>query len=154
MTTTTISISDYSIKNYKRTSGREGHGYEVTLYRLGSRIGTVVDYGDGGCADFHIESEFRSIVQTELDTIARTIYPEFSSLSDLAEMAISYLVDCLQNDKDSKKGVVLKKRPDNNSDSVDYNPSFVAKGYTEAQIREQFPNAVIWNTASRSWVAI
>jgi hypothetical protein len=40
----------YTFKAYKRTTGREGHGFIANLYRGKTKLGEVADYGDGGGA--------------------------------------------------------------------------------------------------------
>ena len=38
----------YAVKAVKSFMGREGYGYECSLYKDGKRIGTVTDVADGG----------------------------------------------------------------------------------------------------------
>ena len=41
-------IKNFQMKNIKNILGREGYGCSASLYLDGKRIGTYVDYGDGG----------------------------------------------------------------------------------------------------------
>lgn len=45
----------YSVKNVKSFQGREGYGFECSLYRDGKKIGTVTDTANGGCYDFYLK---------------------------------------------------------------------------------------------------
>ena len=44
----------YAVKNVKTFMGREGHGYECSLYKDGKKIGTVTDTANGGEVDFYL----------------------------------------------------------------------------------------------------
>lgn len=155
MTTTTAyttTLADYAIKNVKTYSGREGGGYQATLYRFGARVGTVVDYGDGGCADFHIEGVSHDLVIGELDAIARQLHPEFASLEDISELAIDALINAYENDKASKKAVVFKKSAD---DEAIYSVKLgtdITRDYATRYIYSKHADAVVWDVPSRSWV--
>ena len=43
----------YEVKNVKNFQGREGYGYECSLYCDGKRVGKVVDVASGGQARFY-----------------------------------------------------------------------------------------------------
>ena len=45
------SIKGFQLKNVKNIRGREGYGCSATMYLDGKKIGTYVDYGDGGCEE-------------------------------------------------------------------------------------------------------
>ena len=47
----------YSVKNVKSFMGREGYGFECSLYRDGKKIGTVTDTANGGMTDFYLDSK-------------------------------------------------------------------------------------------------
>lgn len=41
-------FGDYSVKNVKSFMGREGYGFNCTLYRKGKKVGTCMDDASGG----------------------------------------------------------------------------------------------------------
>jgi hypothetical protein len=41
-------FGDYSVKNVKNFMGREGYGFNCTLYRNGKKVGTCIDDASGG----------------------------------------------------------------------------------------------------------
>lgn len=43
----------YSVKNLKTWNGREGYGWQCSLYRDGKRVAEVTDHGNGGDIDFN-----------------------------------------------------------------------------------------------------
>ena len=45
----------YSVKAVKSFQGREGYGFECTLYLDGKKIGTVTDTAGGGMVDFYLD---------------------------------------------------------------------------------------------------
>lgn len=51
------SIKGFQMKNVKNILGREGYGCSGTLYLKGKKIGTYIDYGDGGCEDIEYISK-------------------------------------------------------------------------------------------------
>jgi hypothetical protein len=44
----TVIANPYSVKNVKTFMGREGYGFECSLYKDGKRLGVVTDTCDGG----------------------------------------------------------------------------------------------------------
>jgi len=44
----------YTVKGVKSFRGREGHGFECSLYKDGKKIGTVTDHANGGEVDFYL----------------------------------------------------------------------------------------------------
>jgi hypothetical protein len=45
----------YTVKNVKSFRGREGYGFNASLYRDGKRVALVMDAADGGCMSFEFE---------------------------------------------------------------------------------------------------
>ena len=45
----------YTVKSVKNFQGREGYGFECSLYKDGKRIGTVTDTASGGMIDFYLD---------------------------------------------------------------------------------------------------
>ena len=45
------SIKGFQMKNVKNILGMEGYGCSATMYLNGKKIGTYVDYGNGGCEE-------------------------------------------------------------------------------------------------------
>jgi hypothetical protein len=50
-----LKTSKYQVKNVKSFQGRQGYGYECSLYRGGKRVAKVVDTASGGEVDFYWE---------------------------------------------------------------------------------------------------
>ena len=48
METATATKNPYTVKGVKSFMGREGHGYECSVYKDGKRLGTVTDVANGG----------------------------------------------------------------------------------------------------------
>jgi len=46
-------MSKYEVKNVKSFRGREGYGFNASLYRDGKRVAHVDDEGNGGCYRYH-----------------------------------------------------------------------------------------------------
>jgi len=46
---------NYTVKNVKSFMGREGYGFECSLYKDGKKIGTVTDTAGGGMTDFYLD---------------------------------------------------------------------------------------------------
>lgn len=46
-------IPVYTVKNIKSFEGREGLGFNASLYRDEKSIGMVIDSGNGGCYDYN-----------------------------------------------------------------------------------------------------
>jgi len=53
----------YAVKNVKSFQGREGIGYECSLYRDGKRVATVVNTANGGETDFYWKDMDKSRVE-------------------------------------------------------------------------------------------
>jgi len=64
----------YTVKNVKSFQGREGYGFECSLYRDGKRIGTVTETASGGMVDFYLDKGEEKI----LDDFCKTL-PKWGS---------------------------------------------------------------------------
>ena len=61
----------YTVKNVKDFIGREGHGYECSLYKDGKRIGRVTDTAGGGMVDFYLDKGEKEILDTHCKTLPK-----------------------------------------------------------------------------------
>lgn len=61
----------YTVKNVKSFQGREGTGYECSLYKDGKRIGKVTDTADGGEADFYLNKGEIEILEAHCKTLPK-----------------------------------------------------------------------------------
>lgn len=50
-------IKGFQLKNVKQIIGREGYGCSASMYLNGKKIGTYIDYGDGGCEEVNYTSK-------------------------------------------------------------------------------------------------
>lgn len=55
---TTFDHSGYSLKNIKKFTGMEGHGFNATVYKDGKKLGEVRDMADGGPCNFSVDKSF------------------------------------------------------------------------------------------------
>ena len=61
----------YAVKNVKSFMGREGGGYECSLYKNGKRIGTVTDTAGGGMVDFYLNKGEKEILDAHCLTLPK-----------------------------------------------------------------------------------
>lgn len=61
----------YTVKNVKSFQGREGNGYECSLYKDGKKIGTVTDTASGGMTDFYLDKGEKEILDAHCLTLPK-----------------------------------------------------------------------------------
>ncbi len=61
----------YTVKNVKSFQGREGYGFECSLYKDGKKIGTVTDTAGGGMTDFYLNKGEKEILDTHCKTLPK-----------------------------------------------------------------------------------
>ncbi len=73
-----MGIAGYSVKNIRKTTGREGDGLLCSLYRDGRRVAIYADYGDGagGTLDFSSREESEQYYRTVWNSADRWIQAE------------------------------------------------------------------------------
>ena len=111
---------EYSVKNVKSFQGREGNGYECTLYLDGKKIGTVTDVADGGgYAQFYISRKDIEKLDAHCKSLPRIYYGDNEQSTSLTkeqyeefwkdgqeitkDTFLSSLVDKWENDKRMKR---------------------------------------------------
>lgn len=67
----TATRNPYTVRGIKSFQGREGYGYECSLYRDGKRIGKVVDTAHGGMVDFYLDKGEKEKLDTYCDAIPK-----------------------------------------------------------------------------------
>lgn len=59
-------IYGLELKAVKKTYGRECEGFIANLYMDNKKVGSVADYGDGGCIDVSLESQREEVFRRAL----------------------------------------------------------------------------------------
>lgn len=59
-------IYGFELKAVKKTYGMEGEGFIANLYMDNKKVGSVADYGDGGCIDVSFESQREEVFKRAL----------------------------------------------------------------------------------------
>lgn len=107
----------YEVKNVKSFMGREGYGYECTLYKDGVRIGTVTDTADGGCADYYLNKGEKELLDTYCKTLPKVdsgldCGDEDSTIDVDADIFVARLVDEYEKSKEMRgwcrKGTIFR----------------------------------------------
>jgi len=75
----------YSVKNIKSFTGREGLGFECTLYKDGKKIGTVTDTANGGEVDFYLDKGEEDKLRAYCKTLPRTYYDDVKNTTSLTK---------------------------------------------------------------------
>ena len=98
----------YEVKGVKSFLGREGYGFNATMYRNGKRIAFVVDSADGGDYDWDwVDRKEEIILQTNVDTLPKVAIGcrkwQFGAGGDDLTIDIDWfisgLVEKFENDK-------------------------------------------------------
>ena len=63
----------YAVKNVKSFMGREGLGFECSLYKNNKRIGTVTDTANGGMIDFYLDKGEEELLDTYCEQFASEV---------------------------------------------------------------------------------
>ena len=72
---------EYTVKNVKSFQGREGHGYECSLYKDGKRIGIVTDTASGGQIDFYLDKGEEEILDKHCDALPKKQWSKSTGLT-------------------------------------------------------------------------
>jgi hypothetical protein len=136
-------MSNYTVKGVKNFIGREGHGFNATLYRDGKKIAFVSDMADGGCLRFDWEDrseaapfEAYAATQPPLQTHGMVIPCD-------GDLYASRLVENLSIEKKLKAG--LKKKTYFIHDGACYTNKSPYTAYVGSLIKERYKGAVILN---------
>jgi hypothetical protein len=98
---------NYTVKNVKSFQGREGFGFACSLFLNEKKIGTVTDYGDGGCLNFLIGKNEK----VQLDEYCKTLPPldfDGRKINNDADIFVGSLVDAFKNNKKLKNLIKRK----------------------------------------------
>ena len=137
----------YEVKNLKTFNGRDGGGFEATLYKDGKRIATVFNDGCGGCTRYHfIDGDMEHSVIKELQALAVTLNAEYADYVEAHDIYIDHLIDCKENNKLAKNAVLFRKDA-----SIIYE-MIQAKNTTEEAVRAKHPLAVVWSIEKQAWI--
>ncbi len=96
----------YTVKNVKNFQGREGTGFECSLYKDGKKIGTVTDIANGGEVDFYLDKGEKEILDTYCKTLPKThhrskLFPE--GIERDCDYFVTELVDDFEKMKKYRK---------------------------------------------------
>ena len=69
----------YTVKSVKNFQGREGYGFECSLYKDGKKIGTVTDTANGGMIDFYLDTGEEKILVEYCKTLPKKQWNEEKS---------------------------------------------------------------------------
>jgi hypothetical protein len=72
---------DYAVKAVKSFTGREGYGFECSLYKNGKRIGTVTDTASGGMIDFYLDKGEEEILDKYCASLPKKQWSEDTMLT-------------------------------------------------------------------------
>lgn len=108
-----IATPVYTVKGVKSFQGREGLGYECSVYKDGKRIGTVTDVANGG-GQLQMNLKTRE-EETALEDYCKTL-PKLSYMHDGKEnfydcdpcIFVGGLVDAFEKDSRNKKACKTK----------------------------------------------
>ncbi len=106
---TAIATPIYTVKNVKTFTGREGLGWECSLYKDGQRLGTVLDDAHGGNLMFSIDRAEEKALEDYCKTLPKRPWgfdgddldPEGCDVS--GEIFVSDLVGDFLENRDMKK---------------------------------------------------
>ena len=102
--TKTVVSNPYSVKNIKTFTGREGHGFECSLYRDGKSIGKVVDVANGGSINFYLnKEEIERLDKYCSANLGQETFSDGISVDVDKDMFVCRLVDELMNMKQYKR---------------------------------------------------
>lgn len=138
----------YQVKNVKSFQGREGHGFECSLYKDGKKIGTVTDTADGGMIDFYLDKGEEEILEAFCKTLPKWSSELTGKKHDTdKDMFITNLVDEWEDNKKLKrlcktKTVVLMSDNKEGEYSV-FNIKFSENA--KQQILKKYENPVFMN---------
>lgn len=110
----TATKNPYTIKAVKSFMGREGYGFECSLYKDGKRIGTVTDTAHGGIADFYLDDGEKEKLDAYCETIPKEPWSGFLTKEDFNKLypdgfptdcdaLLSQMVDAFEKTKRYKR---------------------------------------------------
>ena len=100
----------YTVKGVKGFRGREGHGFECSLYSDGRKIGTVTDTANGGEINFYLNKSEKEMLDAYCEALPlepcteefmKKDYPDGYPVS--ADTLLCRLVDMFETHKRNKR---------------------------------------------------
>lgn len=137
----------YSVKNIKTFTGREGKGFNATLYRDGKKIAMVSDMADGGMLRFDWV-DYSAREEDKLDAYCATL-PKTELGHGLRAVPTDkdLFVSRLVEDAEIRKKMTsqLRKKTVFIDGGVAYTSPSPYSPSTRAALLSKFPNAIILN---------
>jgi hypothetical protein len=102
-------FGDYSVKNVKNFMGREGYGFNCTLYRNGKKVGTCIDDASGGGMypvdwDRKVDrKEEQRLLNEHIKSLPKVQYSSERELTVDEGLFVSELVNKFEKDKEVRK---------------------------------------------------
>jgi len=109
--TKTVVSNPYSVKNIKTFTGREGHGFECSLYRDGKSIGKVVDVANGGSINFYLDKEEIERLDkycSDKDIFLCRLIDELMNMKQYKRWCKKQTVFCIDGDQEGKFRTINK----------------------------------------------
>ena len=109
--TKTVVSNPYSVKNIKTFTGREGHGFESSLYRDGKSIGKVVDVANGGSINFYLDKEEIERLDkycSDKDIFLCRLIDELMNMKQYKRWCKKQTVFCIDGDQEGKFRTINK----------------------------------------------
>lgn len=140
-------MSNYSVKGIKTFTGREGKGFNATLYRDGKKIAMVSDMADGGMLRFDWV-DYSAREEDKLDAYCATLPKTdlgygMRSVDTDKDLFVSRLVE--DADIRKKMSSQLRKKTVFIADGVAYTSPSPFSPATRDALLSKFPNAIILN---------
>ncbi len=154
----------YEMKNIKKLSTHNGVALTGTLYRDGKRIATVEDQGNGGSLWINwIESEkteYPILREWFLNNCAGHWTERHKNDENCEEMAIELIIEISENNKDSKKSIVVRVVGDEIYPGLPNVEQYKLKNATITDtnalysIVNQLPTAEVWDSSIQKYVRV
>lgn len=152
----------YEMKNIKKLSTHNGVALTGTLYRDGKRIATVEDQGNGGSLWISwIESEkteYPILREWFFNNCAGHWTERHKNDENCEEMAVELIIEISENNKDSKKSIVVRVVGDEIYPGLPNVEQYKLKNATIADtnalysIVNQLPTAEVWDSSIQKYV--
>lgn len=139
-------MSEFSLKVNKTFMGREGHGFNATLYRNGKKVADIHDMADGGICGFYWrnmqdEYRFEELVK-KLPLTASKYFPDGLKVSN--DATIAFLAHCNEMRQKIKKARNPKVVFSDGEKTYELRNIELTNEVRE-WISKNHPNAFIWN---------
>ena len=118
----------YTVKNVKTFQGREGNGFDCSLYCDGKKIGKAVDTADGGPFQFYLDAGHEGLLDAYCETLpflpwgfeAKNLDPR--GMSQDKDIFVGELVETFLQNRDMKTRcrthIVFTLKSDENPNNI------------------------------------